>query len=168
MLYKIPLPTRSNGVKILKLNDHQIGVEYTRGEPVIGKMAFDSQCGIMSRNITFVARDDAMPKAGKPPIGNNDMAKTDDDYSNYSDSNSEGTVAKVIAFLTDLISSDDLEIVHGLLSGADQDEAAEAQHQATDRRRVARLAADQARRRPMSSATEREYSELFPQAGRLG
>jgi hypothetical protein len=167
MIYKVPCPTKTNGVRLLK-EGNQVLVEYQRGEPHVGKMAFDSSCGIKSRNVTFVARDDEMPKAGKPPIGNNDMAKTDDDYSNYSDSNSEETVGKVLAFLKDLISSDDLEIVHGLMSGADEGEAAEAQHQATDRRRVARLAADQARRRPMSERNENAYLQMFPHSGRLG
>jgi hypothetical protein len=166
MIYKVPCPTKTNGVRLLK-EGNQVLVEYQRGEPHVGKMAFDSQCGIKSRNVTFVARDAEMPEAGKSPIRNSDMAKTDDDYSNYSDSNGEETAAKVIAFLKDLISSDDLETVHSLLSGADEGEAAEAQHQATDRRRSARLAADAARRRPMSTATEDQYAAMFPHANRL-
>jgi hypothetical protein len=52
MLYRIPKPTKTNGVKIRMLGDHEIGVEYQKGEPHVGKMAYDSACGLTSK-ITF-------------------------------------------------------------------------------------------------------------------
>jgi hypothetical protein len=100
------------GVRIHTLGDHEIDVEYTTGEP-LGKMAYDSQCGIMSQNITFrrpLARDDAMPKAGKPRIL--DVANNDDD-------NTDAAIGKVLEFLENIISPDDLEIVQALICGAE-------------------------------------------------
>jgi hypothetical protein len=188
MLYKVPMPTRSNGVKIVKIGDHEIGIEYQTGEPHVGKMAFDSQCGILSRNITFRrptsyyaaivadavrqvdAEDAMMPKAG---ISRSKSMVNDDN------DDADAAMAKVLEFLENIISPNDLEIVQALFLGADDVDAAR-ELQAVARRdedrgvglqagdsRARRLAADRAARRPMSAATEEQYSGMFPNAGRL-
>jgi hypothetical protein len=63
-----------------------------------------------------------------------------------------------------------LNAVSAILGGVDDDgpDLDAGERQATDRRRVARLAADQARHRPMSDAAEDAYSQMFPHAHRLG
>jgi hypothetical protein len=195
MMYKVPMPTRANGVKLHTLPNEQIAIEYTQGKLHVGPMAYDSSCGIMSRNITFrrtrpdyaaivadavrrVDAEDAMPRAGI--TRNLDMSNEEYD----SDTNPEAAMAKVMDFLENIISPDDLEIVQALFSGAaDVHEAREAQatsrrdddrrtgrqaaDQATDRRRAHRLAADAACHRPMSDATEAEFNRMFPDANRL-
>jgi hypothetical protein len=183
MMYRVPMPTKSNGVKIKMLGDHEIGVEYTEGEPVVGKMAYDSAYGITSK-ITFrrarpdfdrivadavrqVARDDTMPKAGKPPIRSKDMAKTDTTME-YDDDASK-VIGQLMDYLEKYLDPDQMEAVSLILSSGDapDNDAGERQTQATDRRRVARLAADQARRRPMTAEAEDAYLRLFPNAQRL-
>jgi hypothetical protein len=178
MMYRVPRPSRSNGVKIHTIGDHEIGIEYTVGEPHVGKMAYDSSCGIMSRNISFrrpdiekivadavrqVDREDAMPRAGKSPIRSLDMASNDDD-------DTSAALGRVLEFLENIVSPDDLEIVQALFCGAaDVDEAREAQAVARrdDDRQTGRQAADAARRRPMSQSTEDVYARMFPNQGRL-
>jgi hypothetical protein len=53
MLYKVPCPTNTNGVRLFKVGE-QIAIEYQRGsEPHVGGMAFDSALGSMARNVTI-------------------------------------------------------------------------------------------------------------------
>jgi hypothetical protein len=195
MMYKVPMPTRANGVKLHTLPNEQIAIEYTQGKLHVGPMAYDSSCGIMSRNITFrkprqyyeaivadavrqVDAQDAFPKAGKPR--SLDMSNEEGD----GDTDADAAMAKVMDFLENIISPDDLEIVQHLFGGADDvHEARERQavarrdddrrsggpaaDQATDRRRAARLTADKARRRPMTDEAEAEFLKMFPDANRL-
>jgi hypothetical protein len=53
MMYKVPMPTGANGVRLYSLKNQQVGIEYTKGEPHVGKMAFDSALGTMARSVTF-------------------------------------------------------------------------------------------------------------------
>jgi hypothetical protein len=36
MIYKVPMPTKANGVRLHTLPNDQIGIEYTIGEPHVG------------------------------------------------------------------------------------------------------------------------------------
>jgi hypothetical protein len=165
MMYRVPRPSRSNGVKLHTIGDHEIGIEYTVGEPHLGKMAYDSSCGIMSRNITFVARDAAMPKAGKSPIGSN---KVKADTMEYDDDASK-VIGQLMDYLEDKLTPEQLEGVTMILSsgeGPPSDTVGEPP-QGTDRRARAWGADDRAIR-PMSERNEAAYLQLFPNAGRLG
>jgi hypothetical protein len=183
MMYRVPMPTKSNGVKIKMLGDHEVGIQYTKGVvPHVSKMAYDSAYGITSK-ITFrrarpdyeaivadavrqVDREDAMPKAGKPPIGNNDM-KTDTNME-YDDDASK-VIGQLMDYLEKFLTPDQMEGVVLILSSGDapdNDAGEPHNYQAADRRR-GRQAADQARRRPMSGSTENAYLRLFPHANRL-
>jgi hypothetical protein len=176
MMYKIPMLTRTNGVRLFRLPNEQMAIEYQKGEPHVGGMAFDSALGSMARTVTIrpkrpdldrIVADakrkalayDVLPRAGVPPI--EDDADNDD---------TGAAMAKVLEFLENIVSPDDLEIVQALLCGAaDVEEAREQQALARREldRRTPRQAADQARRRPMSGATEDAYLQLFPNANRL-
>jgi hypothetical protein len=173
MMYKVPMPTKHNGIKIYTLPNQQLGIEYP--DSVVPKvtMALDAAHGA-TRNVTFVARD-AMPIAGQSPLKGKDMDPDTTD--------TDAALANVIEFLQDIISPNDLEIVQLLFGGADDVDAAretQAQGRRDDDRRSP-SAADQARRhrfavdaqraqlqrRPMSSSVEQDYMKLFPQANRL-
>jgi hypothetical protein len=183
MMYKIPMPTKANGVKIKMLGDHEIGIEYTEGVPHVGKMAYDSAYGITSK-ITFrrarpdyaaivddavrqvAAQDDAMPKAGKPPIGNSKMQATPIQY----DDEASEVISNLMDYLEDKLTQEQLEGVVSILSSGDapdNDSGEPRNCGATDRRRAARQAADAARRRPLSDRDEAAYLRMFPNAGRL-
>jgi hypothetical protein len=91
------------------------------------------------------------------------MASNDDD-------DTSAALGRVLEFLENIVSPDDLEIVQALFCGAaDVDEAREAQAVARrdDDRQTGRQAADAARRRPMSQSTEDVYARMFPNQGRL-
>jgi hypothetical protein len=145
MIYKVPCPTRTNGVRLFKVGD-QIAVEYEKGEPYVGKMAFDSALGSMARDVTIRPKRkvgyDEMPKAGQPPLDASDDADPDD---------ISETISNLMSYLNDKLTPEQLNAVSAILGGADDDgpDLDAGERQATDRRRVARLAADQARHRPM-------------------
>jgi hypothetical protein len=185
MMYKVPRPTRSNGVKIHTIGDHEIGIEYTMGEPHVGKMAYDSSCGIMAKNITFrrpdidrIIRDavrqvygkDAMPKAGI----NRSMDNMKTDTMEYDDDATK-VLSNLMDYLEDKLTPEQVEDVTQILSGldgeTDGDRTGEKREPVGDRRgrRPGAYGADDRafRRREMSPVTEREYSALFPNAGRL-
>jgi hypothetical protein len=179
MIYKIPMPTRTNGVKIFKLPGEQIGIEYQTGEPHVGKMAYDSQCGILAKNITFrrprqyyadiVADavrqvDAALPKAGKPPIRSNDM-----DTMEYDDDASK-VLSNLMDFLEDKLTPEQLDAVNQILASGDGETDADRigeKSEPVGDRRGRRQAADAARRRGMSQSTQDAYLKMFPQANRL-
>jgi hypothetical protein len=178
MMYKIPQPNGSNGVKIYTLKNQQIGIEYQSGEPHVGKLAFDSALGSMARDITIRPRRpdldrivaaakrklgyDAMPRAGMPPIDDDNDDNTDGD----------AIVAKLMAFLKGCLTPGDLEDVQSILDGKDvgrpegaMDRAAAA---AAQRRRLmgADTAAGRNYRRE-SADDEAERLEMFPNWNRL-
>jgi hypothetical protein len=177
MMYKIPMPTNTNGVRLFRLPGEQMAIEYQTGEPHVGGMAYDSALGSMARTVTIRPKRpdldrivaeakrkalayDVLPRAGVPPLTEDD---NDDDTTN-------AAMAKVLEFLENIVSPNDLEIVQALLCGAaDVEEAREQQALARrdDDRRTPRQAADQARRRPMTAEAEDAYLRLFPDAGRL-
>jgi hypothetical protein len=180
MMYKIPMPTKANGVKLYTLPNQQIGVEYQKGVPEVGRLAFDSVHGA-SRTLSIrrpeidriiadavrkvAAQDDAMPKAGKPPIGNSKMQATPIQY----DDEASEVISNLMSYLEDKLTPEQLEGVISILSSGDapDNDAGERQTQAADRRRAARLGADQARRRPMSQRDEAEFMAMFPHVNRL-
>jgi hypothetical protein len=185
MMYRVPRPSRSNGVKLHTIGDHEIGIEYTEGEPVVGKLAYDSAYGITSK-ITFKPRRDyaaivadavrrvdaedaAMPKAGKPPIGNSKMQATPIQY----DDEASEVISNLMSYLEDKLTPEQLEGVTSILSSGDapdNDSGEPHNYQATDRRTrrpAAWGAHDQARRRPMTDRNEAAYLKMFPNAGRL-
>jgi hypothetical protein len=89
---------------------------------------------------------------------------------NDDNDDTDAATAKVLEFLENIVSPNDLEIVQRLLCGAaDVDEAREQQAMARreDDRRTPRQAADQARRRPLSERDEAAFLEMFPHANRL-
>jgi hypothetical protein len=91
------------------------------------------------------------------------MASNDDD-------DTSAALGRVLEFLENIVSPDDLEIAQALFCGAaDVEEAREAQAIARrdDDRRSGRQAADAARRRGMSDAAEASYLRMFPNSGRL-
>jgi hypothetical protein len=203
MMYKIPQPNGSNGVKIYTLKNQQIGIEYQSGEPHVGKLAFDSALGSMAREcprqhgpgvpsaawpgsaLGSMAQDitirprrpdldrivaaakrklgyDAMPRAGMPPIDDDNDDNTDGD----------AIVAKLMAFLKGCLTPGDLEDVQSILDGKDvgrpegaMDRAAAA---AAQRRRLmgADTAAGRNYRRE-SADDEAERLEMFPNWNRL-
>jgi hypothetical protein len=173
MIYKIPCPTKTNGVRLFK-EGNQISIEYQRGEPHV-TMAYDSVSGkaahtlsirrpdidkIIADAVREVDAQDAMPKAGI----NRSMDMKNDDTDN------DAALGKILEFLENIVSPDDLEIVQALWGGAaDVDEAREQQAVARrdDDRRSGRQAADAARRRGMSDAAEASYLRMFPNSGRL-
>jgi hypothetical protein len=81
MIYKVPCPTRTNGIRLLKMGD-QIAIEYERGEPHVGPMAYDSALGKSGHTVTFRPKRkvgyDEMPKAGQSPLDASDDADPDD------------------------------------------------------------------------------------------
>jgi hypothetical protein len=181
MMYKVPMPTGANGVKLYTLPNHQIGIEYQTGDaPHLGKMAYDSTCGA-TRNISFrrsrpdiekivadavrqVDREDAMPRAG---LQRNMDMKTDSNLE-YDDDASE-VIGKLLDYLEKYLDQDQMEAVNMILSSGDApdaDQIGEKSEPVGDRR-TRRQASDSATRRPMTTATERKYSEMFPHWNRL-
>jgi hypothetical protein len=159
-------------------------VEYQKGNEVqVSQMALDSALGTASRTVSIrrkrpdldrIIRDarrkvygnDAMPRAGVPPI-------TDDDDDDDDNTDAEEIVGKLLDFLTDKLSPDDLEGVKSILTSGDGPDSDAGEQQATDRR-AARLAVDAQRRqmaedrgRPLSERAEREALEMFPHWNRL-
>ena len=184
MMYRIPMPSRSNGIKLHTFGDHSIGVEYTTGEPHVGKLAYDSSCGILAKNISFrrpeierivadavreVDRQDAamMPKAGIKR--SKDM---EPDTMEYDDDATE-VLSKLMDFLQGKLDADDLDVVSQILSSGETDGDKSARNAnpseivgAVDP--TAYGADDRAiRRRSMSPSTEASYLKMFPQANRL-
>jgi hypothetical protein len=179
MMYRVPRPSRSNGVKLHTIGDHEIGIEYTIGEPHVGKLAYDSSCGIMSRNISFrrpdidkiiadaVRQVDAeMPRAG---IKRNMDMKNDDNLQ-YDDEATE-VISKLMDFLEDKLTPEQMDAVTQILATGDGetdgDRIGEKRSEPVGDRRGRRQASDSASRRGMSAVTERAYSEMFPNQGRL-
>lgn len=175
MLYKFPMPTRASGVKLYALPNQQLGIEVGRARNAT--MAYDHELAkgravtisrpdfekIVVDAVRQVAAEDAMPKAG---IKRSMDMKNDDNGSD----NDDAALGKILEFLENIVSPDDLEIVTALFCGAaDVEEAREAQAVARrdDDRRSGRQAADAARRRGMSPSTEDTYLRLFPNSGRL-
>jgi hypothetical protein len=179
MMYRVPMPTKANGVKIMMLGDHEVGIQYTTGKPHIGKMAFDSAYGITSK-ITFrrpsryydaivadavrqVDAQDALPpdtgiQRSKGAMKPRNARDNDDDDDTYADP--QEVAGKVMSYLKDLISPEDLEAVNGLLMGTEEDEAHEGRRDAADRARDRGLAGRQARRQAMDA----DFAAKFPGA----
>jgi hypothetical protein len=186
MIYKVPCPTKTNGVRLFKLGE-QIAVEYTTGEPYVGGMAYDSALGSMARDVTIrrsrpdfdriiadakrkVYGRDAMPNVGGPPhspgVAFNEKVMKEMN----NDDDNDDAMARVLEFLENIVSPNDLEIVQALLCGAaGVEEAREQQAVARrdDDRRTPRQAADAARRRPLSAPAERDALAMFPNWNRL-
>jgi hypothetical protein len=169
MIYKVPCPTNTNGIKLLKMGD-QIAVEYQTGEPNV-TMSYDSVLGKSAHTVSFkpkrkaYGRDDlpsgtgiARSKSEMSPRGSTTINDEEED-----DDNSQAVVGKVMAFLKDLISDEDLERVAAILGGADEEDADDGRRDAADRRRR-RLAGDAARYRLPTPAEDAEFNALFPSA----
>jgi hypothetical protein len=95
MLYKIPMPTRTNGVKLFTLPNQQIGVEYQRGEPQVGAMAYDSARSL-SRDVSF---------GSGTPEGSGGV--------------SDEIIDKLLEFLEDNLPPQMMEAVQTILGGGD-------------------------------------------------
>jgi hypothetical protein len=185
MIYRVPCPTTTNGVRLLK-EGHQILVEYQKGaEPHVGGMAYDSALGTHTRTVTIrpkrpdfdrIIADakrkalayDMLPRAGKPPIV--------DDDNDADNTDAEEIVRNLLSYLEDKLTPQQLEDVTMILSSGDGSDldtsgAPARQSQATDHRAAVaaqrrRLAADRGRY-GMSDATEREVLAMFPDWNRL-
>jgi hypothetical protein len=178
MFYKVPMPTKTNGVKLHTLPNNQIVVEYERGEPHVGPLAYDSSCGILSRNVTFQkprkdARDALPPDTGiqrskgaMQPRGSMNINDEDPDEDG---GGGDEIATKLMSYLNDKLTPEQLSSVAAILGSGDDppDSDAGEPRQAIDRRREVRLARDAARRRPMSAEQDAEFLRMFPNAGRL-
>jgi hypothetical protein len=164
MLYKFPMPSKHNGVGLYVLPNQQLGIEV--GRPRDGTMAYDAELATgRAVTISRPGIDDEMPKAGKPPIGSNKVKADTMEY----DDDATKVISTLMDYLEDKLTPEQLQGVRTILgSGEGPDLDAGEPTQATDRRRATRLAADAARRRPMSDRNEEAYLQLFPNAGRLG
>jgi hypothetical protein len=176
IIYKVPCPTKTNGVSLLKVGE-QIHVQYQTGEAHVGGMAFDSALGSMARNVTIQPKArrklrlgaDAFPrpfmnrsKDMQKPLDSPDIADDDED-----DDGTDAIVTKLMSYLNDKLTPEQLSSVAAILSSADDapdSDAGEPRTQATDRRRVARLASDAAYQRPPTAAENAEFDALFPGA----
>jgi hypothetical protein len=178
MIYKVPCPTRTNGVRLLK-EGNQICVQYETGTPHVGGMAYDSALGAMARNVTIQPKarrklrlgSDAFPrpfmsrkKDMQKPLDAPDIADDDED-----DDDTDAIVTKLMSYLNDKLTPEQLSSVAAILGSGDDDapdsDAGEPRnYQAADRRRAARLAADVARQRPPTPAENQEFDRLFPGA----
>jgi hypothetical protein len=190
MIYKVPCPTRTNGIRLFK-EGNQIAVEYTRGESHV-TMAYDSVLGKSAHTVAFrepplhpdtqrivadaqrklrhvYGRDD-MPNGtgisrseGKmAPRGSANINDQDPD-DDEDDDNSQAVVGKAMAFLKDLISEEDLERVAAILGGGDEEDADDARKHAADRRRQA---SDRGLvgRQERQAALDADFDRLFPTA----
>jgi hypothetical protein len=166
MIYKVPMPNRTNGVKLHTIGDHQIGIEYETGEPHVGKMAYDSSCGILSRNVTFgkprLARDDLPSGTGisrsqgeMKPRGQTSINDEDLD-----DGDADAIATKLMSYLQDKLSPEQLSSVAAILSSGDDppDSDAGEPQQASDRDRGL------ARRNAQRVAMDADFGRLFPGA----
>jgi hypothetical protein len=148
MIYKVPCPTKTNGVRLMRIGE-QIAVEYQTGEPYVGGMAYDSALGSVARDVTIRRRRpdldrivadakrkvygrDALPNVGygphSPGVAFNFKALAGGDDMNDDNDDTDAAMAKVLEFLEPIVSPDDLEIVQALLCGAaDVEEAREQQ-----------------------------------------
>jgi hypothetical protein len=185
MLYRVPMPTKTNGVKLHTLPNNQIVVEYERGEPHVGPLAYDSSCGILSRNVTFrqpsmhpdtqrivadaqrklrqVHGRDDLPKGtgisrseGKmEPRGSMNINDEDPD-----EDGGDAIATKLMSYLQDKLSPEQLSSVAAILSSADDptDSDAGEPRQAGDRDRGL------ARRNAQRVAQDAEFGRLFPGA----
>jgi hypothetical protein len=140
----------------------------------------------MSRNISFrrpdiekivadaVAQVDAMPKAGKSPLKRSNDMKNDDNL--QYDDDATKVLSNLMDYLEDKLTPEQLDAVNQILASGDGetdgDRIGEKSEPVGEDRRGRRPTAygadDRAiRRRPMSEAAERKYSEMFPNNGRL-
>jgi hypothetical protein len=182
MIYKVPCPTNSNGIRLFK-EGNQIAIQYEKGAPHIGPMALDSALGKPTRTVTFqksrYGRDD-LPKGTGISRSKSEMAPGGSANINDEDpdaDSSDEVVTKLMAYLNDKLTTEQLNGVAAILGSGDDDapdlDAGEPRRQASDHRfdRVerARLAADQANRdyRRMTAPTAAENAEfdrMFPGA----
>jgi hypothetical protein len=178
MLYKFPMPTRHSRVKLYALPDQQLGIEV--GRPPAATMAYDAELArgrtvtircpdidrIIRNAVKQVDAQDALPrpfmsrsKDMQKPLDAPDITDDDND-----EDNTDAIVGKLMVFLKDLISPEDLERAAAILGGGDEDDADEARKDASDRaRRQASdrgLAGREARRR----AEDADFERLFPTA----
>jgi hypothetical protein len=102
MIYKVPMPNGTNGVKLFTLPNQQIGVEYQRGEPKVGAMAYDSAHGL-SRDVSF---------GGGATEGNAGI--------------SDETIDKLLEFLETVLPPQMMEAVQTILGGGDVTEKYDA------------------------------------------
>lgn len=93
-MYKVPMPSSTNGVRLFKLPGSQIGIEYERGSPQLGAMAYDSVQGV-TREVSFVG--------GAPAGGNAGV--------------SDETIDKLLEFLETILTSQMMEAVQTILGG---------------------------------------------------
>lgn len=196
MIYKIPCPTKTNGIRLFKTGDHQLAIEYQRGEPHVEPMAYDSALGKSGHTITFrppsthpdtqrivadaqrklrqvYGRDDLpsgtgirRSKSEMKPRGSANINDEDPD-DDEDDDNTQAIVGKLMASLKDVgLETEDLERVAAILNGADPEDADDGRRDAADRRRR-RLAADAARYRLPTAAEDAEFYRMFPGARSL-
>jgi hypothetical protein len=175
MIYKVPCPTKTNGVRLLKVGE-QIHVEYQTGESYVGGMAYDSALGSMARDVTIRPKtqrklrlgSDAFPrpfmnrsKDMQKPLDAPDIGDDDED-----NDDTDAVVGRLMSYLNDKLTPEQLSSVAAILGSADapDSDAGEPRTQATDRRRAVRLAADAERQRPMTRTEEAEFDRMFPTA----
>jgi hypothetical protein len=59
VMYRVPMPNGTNGVRLYTLPGQQIGIEYQRGKPQVGGLAYDSKHGL-ARDVSFDAGENGM------------------------------------------------------------------------------------------------------------
>jgi hypothetical protein len=165
MMYKVPMPTKHNGVKLYTLKNQQIGIEYPAGEPNV-TMAFDSALGRPTKTVTFrrkvYGRDDLPVGTGisrsegqMNPRGSTTINDQDPD-----EDEGDEIVTKLMSYLNDKLTPEQLSSVAAILGsgdGPDGETNGEPQYrQASDRG----LAGREARRR----AEDADFERLFPDA----
>jgi hypothetical protein len=182
MMYKIPMPDGASGVKLYRLGGKQMALEYETGEVHVSKMAFDGALGTTARTVTIRRPDidaiiaDAVRQvdAAMPKAGINRSMDMKTDTMEYDDDASK-VISTLMDYLAEYLDQDQMDAVTKILSSGDGETDADRIGEKSDpvgdrrgRRPTAYGADDRAlRRRPMSAVTEREYSALFPNAGRL-
>jgi hypothetical protein len=170
MIYKIPCPTKTNGIRLFKTGN-QIAVEYQSGEPHVGPMAYDSALGKSGHTVTFkpkrkaYGRDDLprgtgiqWSKSKMAPRGSMNINDQDPD-----EDDGDEVVTKLMSYLNDKLTPEQLSSVAAILGGSiDDDEDGDT----SGERRDYAQASDRGLRgrQERQVALDKDFDRMFPSA----
>jgi hypothetical protein len=174
MIYKIPCPTKTNGIRLFKTGDHQLAIEYQRGEPHVGPMAYDSALGKSAHTVTFKPKrkaygSDAIPpdtgiyrsKGAMKPRGSMNINDEDPD-----EGGGDEIVTKLMTYLNDKLTPEQLNAVAAIIGDISDDEE---EGDTSGERRDYAQASDRGlrERQERQAALDADFNRMFPSASKL-
>jgi hypothetical protein len=111
------MPTGTNGVKLYTLANQQIGIEYERGEPHVGPLAYDSKYGL-SRDIEFKSHNKEAAKLTRARLAHDAERTAGMRMNNPTpEEEIEQMHGQVLAYCKACMAAEDYENVEAILNG---------------------------------------------------